>query len=210
VIRKKDDLSGLLIRVGGPVDKAIVEALKGIPEFMHMPDTYLALSKGVLDVHMSPFGPMKGLRTAEVTSFHTENANLHMSVFGAIMNLDKWNALPREDRQAIEELSGPKAAELFGGVFEKLDEDAITFMKEKGDTFLLFSEKEKLEWRELLDVIVADWVKKQEKRGRPAQQILDSTLRFRDKHLSQYSRKAELKSSMISFFYHKQANRHQR
>ena len=59
-IYTKEDLEGRLIRVGGPVDKAIAEALGGVPEFMHMPDTYLALSKGVLDAHMSPFGPMKG------------------------------------------------------------------------------------------------------------------------------------------------------
>ena len=180
VIRKREDLEGLLIRVGGPVDKAIVDALGGTPEFMHMPDTYLALSKGVLDAHMSPFGPMKGLRTAEVTRFHTENADLHTGIFGIIMNLDKWKKLPLETRQAIESVSGLEAAELFGRVFDRTDAETIQFMKNKGDTFIRLSEEEKKEWRKSLDVIVTDWVKEQEARGLPAQEILETALRLKE------------------------------
>ena len=101
-IYSREDLKGLLIRVGGPVDKAIAEALRGVPEFLHMPDTYLALGKGVLDAQMSPFGPMKGLKTADVTRYHLENANLHVNIFGIIMNMKKWNRLPSDIRKAIE------------------------------------------------------------------------------------------------------------
>lgn len=181
-IRTKADLEGVLIRVGGPVDTAIAEALGGIPEFMHMPDTYLALSKGVLDAHMSPFGPMKGLRTAEVTRFHIENANLHTSIFGIIMNLDLWKNLPTELKDAIEGVSGLEAAELFGRVFDRTDAETIQFMKDKGDTFFSLSAEEKTEWRKLLDVIVEEWVKKQEARGLPGQEILEAALRLKEKY----------------------------
>lgn len=181
-IRRSEDLKGILIRVGGPVDKAIAEALGGTPEFMHMPDTYLALSKGVLDAHMSPFGPMKGLRTAEVTRFHTENANLHTGIFGIIMNLDKWNKLPQETRLAIESVSGREGAELVGGVFDRTDEETIQFMKDKGDTFTSLSVGEKKKWRKSLDVIVADWVREQEARGMPAREILEAALRYKEKY----------------------------
>jgi TRAP-type C4-dicarboxylate transport system substrate-binding protein len=185
-IRGREDLKGILIRVGGPVDKAIAEALGGTPEFMHMPDTYLALSKGVLDALMSSFGPMKGLRTAEVTRFHIENANLHTSIFGIIMNLDKWKKLPVETRQAIESVSGLEATELFGRVFDRTDAETIQFMKDKGDTFIRLSEEEKLEWRKSLDMIVADWVKEQEDRGLPGQQILETVLRLKEKYSRLY------------------------
>ncbi len=181
-IRTKEDLKGLLIRVGGPVDKAITEALGGIPEFMHMPDTYLALSKGVLDVHMSGFGPMKGLRTAEATRFHIENANLHTSIFGIIMNKDKWNSLSPEDREAIEGVSGREAAKLFGRVFDWTDTDTIQFMKEKGDTFFRLSAEEKAEWRKVFDTIVADWVSEQEANGLPGRKILEAALRLKEKY----------------------------
>lgn len=181
-IRRREDLKGLLIRVGGPVDKAIAEALGATPEFLHMPDTYLALSKGVLDAHMSPFGPMKGLRTAEVTRYHIENANLHTSIFGVIMNLEKWKKLPEELQKSIEEVSGLEAAELFGKVFDWTDEETIRFMKDKGDTFVHISEEERQEWRKSMDVIVADWVKVQEDRGLPAREILEAVLRLKKKY----------------------------
>lgn len=183
-IRTKEDLKGLLIRVGGPVDKAIAEAMGGVPEFMHMPDTYLALSKGVLDAHMSPFGPMKGLRTAEVTRYHIENANLHTSIFGIIMNLDKWKSLPLEIQEAVEDVSGLEASELFGSVFDRTDGETIRFMEDKGDSFIRLSEREKAEWRKLLDVIVADWVKEQETRGLPGQEILEAALRLKEKYVT--------------------------
>ena len=179
-IRKLKDFKGLLIRVGDQVDKAIVEALGGIPEFMYMPDSYLALSKGVIDAHMSPFGPMKGFRTAEVTRFHIENANLHTSIFGIIMNLKKWQKLPLEIRKRIQSVSGLEAAELFGNVFDRTDLDTIKFMKDKGDTFIHLSEGERREWQKSLDVIVKDWVKRVEALGKPGRQILKSVLQLKD------------------------------
>lgn len=185
-ISGRDDLKGILVRVGGPVDKDIAEVLGGTPEFMHMPDTYLALSKGVLDAHMSPFGPMKGLRTAEVTRFHTINANLHTSIFGIIMNLDKWNRLPEDIQKAIGDVSGLEAAVLFGRVFDRTDEETIHFMRNKDDTFVRLSDEEKREWRKVLDVIVADWVKEQEARGLPGQEILDAALRLKEKYSQLY------------------------
>ena len=181
-IHVKEDLKGLLIRVGGPVDKLIADALGGIPEFLHMPDTYLALSKGVLDVHMSAFGPMKGFRTADVTRFHVENANLHTSIFSTIVNKEKWNSLSPEDRDAIEGVSGSKAAVLFGRVFDRTDNETIRFMKDKGDTFYRLSAEEKVEWRKVLDVIVEDWVEEQEAKGLPGRKILEATLRLKEKY----------------------------
>ncbi|MBA7541239.1 Solute-binding protein [subsurface metagenome] len=83
-----EDLKGMLVRCGGPVDTAIAEALGAIPQFLSMPDAYLALEKGVLDAHMGPYGPMKGFGLADVTYCHLTNANLHTCVFCVIMNLD--------------------------------------------------------------------------------------------------------------------------
>jgi len=185
-IRNREDIKGILIRVGGPVDKAIAEALGGIPEFMHMPDTYLALSKGVLDAHMSPFGPMKGLRTAEVTRFHIENANLHTSIFGIIMNLKKWHGLSPEIQAAIESVSGREAAKLFGRVFDKTDDETIQFMRNKGDTFIHLTEAEKMEWRKALDVIVENRVNELVAEGLPAKEILEAVFRLKEKYSQLY------------------------
>ncbi|MEE9502269.1 MAG: TRAP transporter substrate-binding protein [Candidatus Aminicenantaceae bacterium] len=179
-----EDFHGVLMRVGGPVDKAIAEAVGATPEFLPMPDTYLALGKGVLDALMSPFGPMKGFRTADVTRFHLENADLHTSIFANIMNLDKWNSLPRDIQEAIEEISGAAASEFFGSVFDETDRETIQYMKEQGDFFTRLSPDQKSKLEQLLLVIQEEWVKEQEANGLPGQKILDKALRMTKEYTS--------------------------
>ena len=118
-----------------------------------------------------------------MTHFHIENANLHTSIFTIIMNLKKWNSLAPDDQEAIEEISGYAAAELFGSVFDRTDIETIQYMKDKGDTFTRLSSDEKARWNEFLKVIVAEWVEEQEEKGLPGQKILDATLRLKRKYV---------------------------
>ena len=86
----------------------------------------------------------------------------------------------------MEKVSGREAVELFGSVFDRTDEETIQFMEDKGDSFIRLSEREKAEWRKLLDVIVADWVNEQETRGLPGQEILEAALRLKEKYSRLY------------------------
>ena len=173
-----EDFHGVLMRVGDTIDTAIAEAVGATPEFLPMPDTYLALGKGVMDALMSPFGPMKGFRTADVTRYHLENVDLHTSIFAIIMNLDKWNSLPKDIQEAIEGISGAAASEFFGSVFDETDRDTIQYMKEQGDIFTRFSPDQKSKLEKSLQVIREEWVKEQEENGLPGQKMLNKALRL--------------------------------
>ena len=181
-IYTKEDVEGLLLRSGGPVDSAIAEALGAVPQSMMMPDAYLALEKGVVDGHIGPFGPMEGFKLTEVLFYHTENANLHTSIFAVIMNLDKWNSLPSDIQEAIDGLSGAAAAELFGEVFDGTDTTVINYLKEEGHTFTTLSPEEKARWAEFLKDILDDWVAEQEANGLPGQEVLDEALSLSEKY----------------------------
>jgi len=182
-IYTKEDVEGLLIRSGGPVHTAIIKALGGSPQFIPMPDTYLALEKGVLDGHMSPFGPMRGFKVDEVLFYHLQNANFHTNIFGVVMNLDKWNSLPSDIQEAIDKLSGTAAAEMFGEVFDGTDTDTIQHIKDVGGhTFTTLSPEEKARWDGILKDILDDWLKEQEAKGLPGQEILDEALRLGEKY----------------------------
>ena len=183
-INKLEDFHGVLMRVGDTIDTAIAEAVGATPEFLPMPDTYLALGKGVMDALMSPFGPMKGFRTADVTRYHLENADLHTSIFAIIMNLDKWNGLPIDIQEAIKGISGAEASEFFGRVFDDTDRDTIQYMKEQGDIFTRFSPEEKRRLEKLLQIIREEWIEEQEANGLPGQKILDEALRLTKKYTS--------------------------
>jgi len=176
------DLRGLLVRVGDVVDRDIAEALKMAPEFLPMPDTYLALERGVLDALMSAFGPMKGFKTVEVTRYHLENADFHTSIFGVIMNLKKWNSLPPPLQQAIEKVSGSEAGELFGRVFDETDADTINDMRDKGDVFFRLSAEDQSRLEDILADIQKKWVEDNERRGLPGRRILDEALRLKARH----------------------------
>jgi TRAP-type transport system periplasmic protein len=181
-IHTLEDIEGLLIRCGGPEDTAITEALGGTPEFLPMPDSYLALEKGVLDGHMGPFGPMLGFQLDEVLSCHLQNGNFHTNIFAVIMNLDKWNSLPSDIQEAIEGISGTAAAEMFGEVFDGTDQPAIQAMKDKGHTFTNLSAEEKARLDGLLKDILDDWVAELEAKGLPGQEVLDEALRLAEKY----------------------------
>ena len=181
-IHTMEDVKGLLIRSGGDVDTAVIKALGGVPQFIPMPDTYLALQKGVLDGHVSPFGPMPGFKLDEVLFNHLENVNFHIVIFAVVMNLDKWNSLPSDIQEAIDEISGIAAAEMFGTVFDGTDKPAIQAMKDKGHTFTSLPPEEKARLDEILTSIRDDWVKELEAKGLPGQKVLDEALRLSKKY----------------------------
>jgi TRAP-type C4-dicarboxylate transport system substrate-binding protein len=181
-IHTKEDVEGLLIRCGGPDDTVVIKALGGVPQFMPMPEAYLALEKGVLDGHMGPFGPMPGFKLDEVLFYHLENANFHTNIFAVVMNLDKWNSLPSDIQEAIDEISGTAAAVLFGEVFDRTDILAIQAMKDKGHTFTNLSPEEKARWDGFLKDILNEWVAEQEAKGLPGQEVLDEALRLGKKY----------------------------
>lgn len=171
-INTMDDLKGLQMRTAGPIDAKIMEALGAVPVAISMPEAYLGLQKGVLDGLLSPFGPMRGFKTADVTYYHTVNANLFSSVFCVVMNLKKWGRLSPDIQKAIEEVSGAEAAKLFGNVFDRTIDPDINYMKSKGDTFTTISPDEKKRWTSVIMGIRNEWVKDMKAKGLPSDRLL--------------------------------------
>lgn len=181
-INTAKDLKGLQIRAAGPIAAAIMEALGATPVAISMPEAYLGLQKGVLDGLVSPFGPMKAFKTADVTHYHTVNANLFSNVFCVVMNLGKWNSLPSDIQRAVDEVSGAKAAELFGTVFDGLGKPDIKYMKEQGDTFITIAPGEKFRWVGTIKPIRDKWINRMAAKGMPAEKILDEMFRLSEKY----------------------------
>jgi len=176
------DLKGLQIRAAGPIAAAITQALGATPVAISMPEAYLGLQKGVLDGLISPFGPMKHFKTADVTRYHTVNANLFSNVFCVVMNLAKWNRLPSDIQRAIGEVSGPKAAELFGTVFDGTGKPDLKYMKEQGDTFITLSPEEKARWVAAIKPIRGKWINKMAAKGMPGEKVLEEMIRLSERY----------------------------
>lgn len=181
-IKTMEDLKGLQIRTAGPISAKIMQSLDAIPVAMPMPEAYMGLQKGVLDGLVSPYGPMRGFKTADVTHYHTTNANLFCNAFCVVMNLKKWNGLPEDIQKEIQDVSGAAAARLFGGVFDKLTGPDKKYMQEKGDTFTTISLEEKKRWTEAIKGIRDQWVRDMAAKGMPSEKFMDSMIRLSEKY----------------------------
>ncbi|RJR45848.1 MAG: hypothetical protein C4576_11690 [Desulfobacteraceae bacterium] len=171
-INSAADLKGLQVRTVGPMDAKMLEIMGATPVAIPMPEAYMSLQKGVLDGIVSPFGPMRAFKTAEVTRFHTTNASLFSNLFCVVMNLKKWNSIPPEIQKIIDEVSGASAADLFGVAFDSTTEGDLNFMKEKGDTFTTIAPDEKQKWAAAFKGIHDKWIKEVSGKGIPGEKIL--------------------------------------
>ena len=181
-IHTMDDLKGLQIRSSDPISAQVIENLGATPVAISMPEAYMGLQKGVLDGLVSPFGPMKGLKTADVTHYHTMNANLFSNVFSIVMNLAKWNSLPPEIQKVIDDESGAAAAALFGKIFDSLSEPDIEYMKKKGDTFITIAPEEKKRWTTAILPIRNKWIEERTAKGLPADQVVSEMVQLSEKY----------------------------
>jgi len=181
-IKTMGDLKGLQIRAAGPAAAGITTALGGTPVAISMPEAYMGLQKGVLDGLVSPFGPMKGFKTADVTHYHTMNATLFSNLFCVVMNLKKWNILSPNIQRIIDEESGAAGSKLFGTAFDSITAPDIKYMKNQGDTFTTISPEEKKRWATAIKPLRDKWVNKMLGKGKPAKEILSEMIRLSDKY----------------------------
>ena len=177
-INTSKDLKGQQIRASDPISAKILENLGATPVALSMPEAYMGLQKGVLDGLVSPFGPMRGLKTANVTKYHTVNANLFTNVFAIVMNLKKWNSLSPEIQKVIDEVSGAAASERFGKMFDKLSVPDINYMKKQGDTFITLAPEEKKRWAAAILPIRDKWIKDRTAKGLPADKVVSEMIRL--------------------------------
>jgi TRAP-type C4-dicarboxylate transport system substrate-binding protein len=180
-VKTMADLKGLQIRTAGPISAKIMEAFGATPVALPMPEAYMGLQKGVLDGLVSPFGPMRGFKTANVTAFHTTNANLFSNAFCVVMNRKKWEKLPPDIQKAVEAVCGAEAAKLFGTTFDSITAPDIKYMKEKGDTFTTISQEEKKQWVAAVKSIRDNWAKEMSAKGLPAEEILAEMVKLSEK-----------------------------
>ncbi len=89
-INKLEDIKGMKIRCTG-LSAKVVAALGGTPVAMPMPETYDAISKGIVEGTVAPMEALKGWRLAEVIKFTNQNwGSAFSAAFFVAMNKAKW------------------------------------------------------------------------------------------------------------------------
>lgn len=105
-IRKPEDLAGLKIRVAGAVAADLIEALGATPVQMPIPAVYNALDTGLIDGIITGASAVADFKLLEVANSYTIGAPLGRIAFFAVMTKAKYDALPDDQKAAIDANTG--------------------------------------------------------------------------------------------------------
>jgi TRAP-type C4-dicarboxylate transport system substrate-binding protein len=167
------DIQGLKIRTGGGVAEAVAKALGASAFVKPAPESYELLKSGIAD---GVFFPMESIISFKLDTV-LEQATLfpggmYSSAFGFFMNEDKWKALPRQDREAIEKLSGEHIARLAGKSWDDADRRGLEALEKSGVTIVNASPEMVAEVQKRSAPIIEEWVKAASAKGVDAARIL--------------------------------------
>ena len=169
-VRNLADIKGLDLRASGGAAQ-ILKAWGANPVGMPMPATVEALQKGVVKGLYSSLEVMKDFKFAETCRYVTKTDTV-IYPFAVVMNMDSWNALPKDVQKVMEDL-GTEQAEWTGNYMDNHVKEAISWSKKEYKVeFIELSKSEKAEWNNKLKFITDKWIQDATAKGFPAKAIV--------------------------------------
>jgi TRAP-type C4-dicarboxylate transport system substrate-binding protein len=170
-VNKLEDLKGLKIRATGTVSR-IVAALGATPVAMPMPDTYDALSRGVVEGVVCPIEALEGWRLGEVVNFTAQNTSTSNSTAQfVVMNKDTWNSLSPDIQNIIEKVNEESIPKM-GALWDELDKSALDFVIKKGNKVISLPAEEQERWAKAVRPLLDDYVNRMKAKGLPGDEAL--------------------------------------
>jgi len=149
-------------------------ALGAIPIVKPQEYTYRLLSENYVDATWSPMEVLKGWRQAEVIKYTIETSCIgYTSGFYVVMNLKKWNSLPKDIQRIFDEVSTewiPKHAE----AWDRGDKEAEIYTLDLGNKIIQLSESEKSRWCEAVQPVTEAYIKRTERVMLPGTEYVET------------------------------------
>lgn len=178
-VKSLEDLKGLQIRATG-VSAETLGYLGATPVGMPQSDAYEALQKGVVDGNLAPLEVLKAWNHADVTDYITKTPFLYNTLFYVTMNLDKWNSLPEDIKQAITETTERFFEETAAGLWDVQNEAALDWsVNEKGMEIFELSGEEFDRWIDKVAPVQEKYVNEKGELGKTA---LETAKRLAEKY----------------------------
>lgn len=161
-----DDLANQKVRMGGPIQKRMLEALGAVPVAAPAPKAYELLQSGVVDGSLHSMESIVNFRLEESLKHHTVvPEGFYDATFFVVINAKKWANLDPRDRAAIEKISGEALSAAWGRQFDKQNTAAIARLKSTGHTFSDASAALIARIRDVNAGMIKDWVEAAKKAG---------------------------------------------
>jgi TRAP-type C4-dicarboxylate transport system substrate-binding protein len=171
-VRNLEDLKGLELRASGGVAQAL-KALGATPVGMPQSETPEALQKGVVQGAASSLETLMDFKYAEICKYVTI-FNGPVYPFAVVMNMDKWNSLPKDVQDVMDGL-GLEQAFWTGNYMDKHVTKSIEWSKKNHNIEITkLGQKELAEWNRLLKPLIDKWITQAKAKDLPARGIVAS------------------------------------
>jgi len=169
-----EDVKGLKIRSTG-TSQLIVRALGAAPVAMSQGETYDALKKNIVDGTLVPIEALEGFKQAEVLKYTTLTySSSYSQGFFVVMNLNKWNALPKDLQEIITDVS--KAYEcITAKAWGDSDESGFKFAQKLGEEFITLSAEESAKFKKAVEPVFDEYIENANKKGIDGKAVFDAT-----------------------------------
>jgi TRAP-type C4-dicarboxylate transport system substrate-binding protein len=169
-VRNLSDIKGLDLRASGGAAQ-ILKAWGANQVGMPMSATPEALQKGVVQGLFSSLEVMKDYKFAELCRFVTMTDTV-IYPFAVVMNLQRWNALPKDVQEIFDALAAEQA-EWTGTYMDNHVKEAIDWSEKNYQVeFIKLDPKEKANWDQMLQPIIDQWIEEAKEKELPAEAIV--------------------------------------
>jgi TRAP-type C4-dicarboxylate transport system substrate-binding protein len=162
------DVQGLKLRTPSRTGAWMIESWDAEPVGMPVPALPQALSKGTVDGALVPFEIVPPLKLQQLTEVSVEGADgnrFGTSVFLFAMNPERYQSLPADLQQVIDETTGRDFAENMGKVWNRVEQVGKDLQRESGGTVKQLSPEQTQAFSELSAAVTERWIAQAEERG---------------------------------------------
>ena len=167
------DLEGMKIRGGSRLVNDLLTRVGATPVGMPVPAVAEALSKGVIDGTTIPWEVSAALKVPELVENHTqfEGPALYTLTFFLAMNKAKFDSLPADIQEMIDNHSGLMFSIFAGATQQDADWQARAVAEELGNNIITVTDTS--EWRALVNPIYDTWIADMNAQGKDGQALID-------------------------------------
>ncbi len=168
------DLQGLTIRAPTRIITALLGQVGATPIGLPIPQVPEALSKGVIDGAVVPWEVTTALRVPELVENHTEFGGdhaLYTTTFVLAMNKARYDSLPDDLKQILDDNSGAEFSAFAGRTQEAYDAPGRELAVD--NNIITLSPEQSAEWQEAAQPVIDNWVAEMDGRGLDGQALLD-------------------------------------
>jgi len=188
-VETPDDLQGMKIRGGSRSVNALLTELGATPVGMPVPAVPEGLSKGVIDGTTIPWEVTTALKVPELVKNHTQftgNA-LYTLTFVLAMNKEKYESLPDDLKQVVDDNSGLEFSVFAGGTQADADGPARAIADDLGNNIVTLDAEQTAIWREAAQPIYDAWVADMNEKGIDGQALIDEATILIETYTPEYT-----------------------